>query len=94
MPGAFEFASGEVDGALDVAHVTILQAAGSRSIEQSVGVSEVVSWNRTPSSAMPPEDLEQGEIGLRDSLEEPVFLEEFIILRMTHIGEVRMQHER
>jgi hypothetical protein len=40
------------------------------------------------------EDLEQRQIGLGDGFVKPILLEELRILRMPHVGEVRVQHDR
>ena len=60
----------------------------------SGGVSDIVSRKGTPSSHEPVEDLEQRDVGLGDRLEEPVLLEEVVVLGMAHEGQVRVQDER
>ncbi len=60
---------------------------------QSGGVSDIVSLNGTPVRREPVEHFEQRQVRFRDRLEEPVLLEKFLVLRMPHVGEVRMQDQ-
>ena len=93
VAGALQLGAGEVDGALDVVDVTILEERiaehrAERRRERG-GELEGDAFVRHA-----PEDLKEGQVGFRDGLEEPIFLKEFVILRMAHIREVRMKHER
>ena len=41
----------------------------------------------------PVQHLEQRQIGLGDRLVEPVLLEKFVVLRMPHVGQMRVEDE-
>src|SRR6185369_196521 len=40
------------------------------------------------------EDLDERQVSLRDGLEQPIFLQEFLVLRMAHKGQVRVEDKR
>jgi hypothetical protein len=46
-----------------------------------------------PSASQPSMNLDQRDVSLGDRLKKPVFLEKFLVLRVAHKRQVRVQHE-
>jgi hypothetical protein len=40
------------------------------------------------------EHVQQRNVGFGDGLEEPVLFEEIVVLRVAHVRQVRVQHDR
>ena len=59
----------------------------------SVGVTDMVSRQSTPSRSRPVHHLQERNVGLGDGFVEPVFFEEVVVLGMAHEGQMGMQDQ-
>jgi len=92
VAGADDLTLGERDPAFEVALVTRLQQRISEHVEERCE-SDIVTRYGTAIGREPLEGREQGQIGLGDRLEEPLFLEEGAVFRMAHPREMGVEDE-
>ncbi len=89
---AVDFLFGEVNQAVQVPLVALLE---QRIEQHRTERRRKRERERRGHAITPPafEDLQERDVGFRDGLEQPVFLQKFFVFRMAHKRQVRVQNE-
>ena len=89
---AVDFFFREFDEAVEMPGVTVSQQLIQQ--HRAERGREREGETRVKLVALPvPDDLDQGQVGLGDGLEQPAFFEKFFMLRMPHERQVRVQDD-